>query len=276
MNAFHFILIAFIIFFADGSIASAQCIPPPSGMVAWWPMDDTTGAARLIDIIGGNYATPSESPVGAVQAPRSVKGKVGGAIEFKKFGNTGLCGARVSPDGALYKIGTADFTIDAWIKFPASKAVDRSHYIVNRYDRTTTRGYGLSIVSRSVINNQRMEFTWGDGSNSATVQTTRAIAPNRWHHVAVTFARNAGGKALDIRLYVDGSQLGQQVRKAQRVGRLANSLFLEIGTQPSSLDQPITLDELEIFNRALDSSEVRSIWAADRFGKCKTLPGGLK
>jgi hypothetical protein len=37
-------------------------------MVAWWPMDDTTGAASLMDIISGNNATPSASPVGALNS----------------------------------------------------------------------------------------------------------------------------------------------------------------------------------------------------------------
>jgi hypothetical protein len=115
-----------------------------------------------------------------------------------------------------------------------------------------------------------------DGRNGATVKTTQTIVPNQWHHVAVTFARNVGRKALDIRLYVDGSQQGQQVGKPPGLSSLVNYLFLEIGSQPGSIDEPIAIDELEIFNRALDSLEVRTIWAADSLGKYKTSTGVIE
>jgi hypothetical protein len=92
-----------------------QCVPPPADLVAWWPLDETSGATTLQDIIGGNNATPNASPVGAAQAPSSVSGKVGGAIQFGKFSG-GLSSAQVSPSSALKNIGAGDFTIDAWIK----------------------------------------------------------------------------------------------------------------------------------------------------------------
>jgi hypothetical protein len=276
MKTFRFLLIAVIVILADGGIAPGQCVPAPSGMVAWWPMDDTTGAASLIDIISGNNAEPMESPVGAFQAPRSVKGKVNGAIKFQKFDRTGLCGARVSAQGALQHIGSADFTIDAWIKFPPPKAVDRSHYIIRKFHGHARLGYCLYIVSRGAINNARLEFIWGDGGNIDTLQTTRAITPNRWHHVAVTFARNVGKKALDIGVYVDGSRQVHYSGNPRYLTSLVNFIIMQIGSQPSSDDEPITIDELTIFNRALNSSEVRTIWAVGGSGKCKPSPGVSK
>jgi hypothetical protein len=51
---------------------------------------------------------------------------------------------------------------------------------------------------------------------------------------------------------------------------------MQIGAQPSSDDQQITIDELEIFNRALDASEIRGIWTAGGSGKCKPASGAIK
>jgi hypothetical protein len=277
MKTSRFLLCAIVLILVNGEPVSGQCIPAPPGLVAWWPMDDLTGSVRLIDIIGGNNGEPSnDSHVGAFQAPRSVKGKVGRAIEFQKFDRTGLCGATVSAQGELQHIGSADFTIDAWIKFPLPNAIDRCHYIVRKCHGDAKKGYGLYIVSRGAISNSRLEFLWGDGSTMDTVRTIRIITPDRWHHVAVTFARDAGKNALDIRLYVDGSQQTHHGGNPPKLGSLVNYIIMQIGSQPSSDDQQITIDELDVFNRALDASEIRGIWAAGSSGKCTPTPGALK
>jgi len=243
------------------------CIAPPPNMVAWWPLDESSGATSLQDIIGGNNATPFASPVGAGQAPQPVPGVVNGAIDFPKFGN-GLSGAAVSPQGALAAIGSADFTIDAWVQFPPAPA-NRLHYVVNKFDVSQNRGYALYVISPGTTGNERLELQWGDGSNGSTVQTTSPITPTQWHHVAATFARNVGGNALDIRLYVDGVQQGQQVGNPPSVGSLVNFLVLEIGQEPSTVDEPVSIDELEIFDRALGLQEIQDIVNAGSAGKCK-------
>ena len=246
------------------------CAPPPPNMVAWWPLDEGSGATSFQDIIGGNNATPFASPVGAAQGPQPVSGKVGGAMQFPKFGN-GLSGARVSPQGALVNIGAADFTIDAWVQVPPASA-NRLHYLVNKFDATQNKGYALYVVSPGVPGNERLEFKWGDGTNVSTVQTNSSLTTGQWHHVAVTFARNVGGFALDIRLYLDGAQQGQQTENPPGLGSLVNFLVLEIGWQPGTIDEPITIDELEIFNRALTGAEIQSIYNAGSAGKCLPQP----
>lgn len=259
-------------------VLAAACITPPSGLVGWWPMDELAGSASvpgatsLQDIIGGNDATPFASPVGAAQGPQPVPGVVGGAMHFPKFGN-GLSGARVSPQGALATIGAAAFTIDAWVQVPPAPA-NRLHYIVNKFDVFQNRGYALYVVSPGVAGNERLEFMWGDGAIVSTVQTISSLTTGQWHHVAVTFARNVGGAALDIRLYVDGAQQGQQTGNPPGLGSLVNFVFLEIGWQPSTLDEPITIDELEIFNVALAAADVQAIFNAGSAGKCKCVTGG--
>ncbi len=252
------------------------CVPPPSGMVAWWPFDEGAGATSFQDLIGGNNATPFASPVGGAQAPQPVSGTVNGAIHFPKFGN-GLSGAQVSPQGALVTVGAADFTIDAWVEFQSAPA-NRLHYIVNRFDTVQNMGYALYVISPGIAGNERLEFKWGDGTNVSTVQTSPPITPGQFHHVAVTFARNVSGNALDIRLYVDGAQQGQQTGNPPGLGSLANFLFLEIGQQPGTIDEPITIDELEIFNVALSLSDIQSIYNAGSAGKCKPCvqpPSGM-
>jgi hypothetical protein len=252
------------------------CASPPSGMVAWWPLDEGTGATSLQDIIGGNNggnnATLFASPLGAAQAPQPVSGMVNGAIHFPKFGN-GLSGAHVGPQGALAGVGSANFTIDAWVEFQSAPA-NRLHYIVNKFDTAQNKGYALYVISPGITGNERLEFKWGDGTIVSTVQTISPVTPGQWHHVAMTFARNVGPNALDIRLYVDGIQQGQQTGNPPGLGSLVNFVFLEIGQQPGTIDEPITIDELEIFNVALSLSDIQAIYNAGSAGKCKCGTGG--
>jgi uncharacterized repeat protein (TIGR01451 family)/fimbrial isopeptide formation D2 family protein len=255
--------------FAAGSAGKCKCscVAPPAHMVGWWPLDEGAGATSFQDLIGGNNATPFASPVGGAQAPQPVSGTVNGATHFPKFGN-GLSGARVSPQGALATVGSADFTIDAWVESQSAPA-NQPHYIVNKFDSVQNKGYALYVISPGIAGNERLEFKWGDGVTVSTVQTISPLTPGQWHHVAVTFARNVGGNALDIRLYVDGVQQGHQTANPPGLGSLVNFVFLEIGWQPSTLDEPITIDELEIFNVALPQSDLQSIYGAGFAGKCK-------
>ena len=48
---------------------------------------------------------------------------------------------------------------------------------------------------------------------------------------------------------------------------------LLIGNNPFNPHWNISIDELELFNKALDTLEVSSIWNAGSAGKCKTLVG---
>ncbi len=256
------------LYFGNKQDSIIGCIEPPQGMVAWWPLDEASGADCLEDIINNNNATLFNSPVGSTQAPQSIAGKVDGAIEFSKFGN-GLSGARVSPQGALYDIGISDFSIDAWIKFPASSAPGRLHYIVNKFNVNTSKGYALYIVSPGIINNERLAFKWGDGNTVSTVSTIQYITPNQWHHVTVTFARNIDGYYFDVRLFVDGIQKGHSLGGSQEINSLVNSNNLEIGQQPGNIDEAIAIDELEIFNRTLLHGEIQTLFNAGSYGKCK-------
>ena len=97
-----------------------------------------------------------------------------------------------------------------------------------------------------------------------------------WHHVAVTVDRllpsSTTGK---IQWYHNGSPIAFSLTDNAGLspGSLANNSPLRVGTRTAATS--LTgwfqgdLDELEIFNRVLSSSEVKSIFNAGPFGKCK-------
>jgi hypothetical protein len=255
------------------------------GPIACWPMNDSNGSTVLQEVINGNNAGPAKSPVGAAQAPQPIAGQFGGAIDFVKFPGSGLTGAVVTNmSGALPFIGQGDFSIVTWIKFPPTSAQapptgpGGRHYILNKYDAPQKKGYALYVIRPSGSNSSYLEFLWGDGGGTSpqTLRSNNPIAPNQWHLVAVTFARNVGGIPLRVDLYVDGAPNGTYTSTATWLS-LVNFLTIMIGYQPSSVDEPIALDELQIYNRALTANEISQIYNAGSGTQpsCVRPPSGM-
>ena len=255
------------------------------GPIACWPMNDSNGSTVLQEVINGNNAGPAKSPVGAAQAPQPIAGQFGGAIDFVKFPGSGLTGAVVTNmSGALPSIGQGDFSIVTWIKFPPTSAQapptgpGGRHYILNKYDAPQKKGYALYVIRPSGSNSSYLEFLWGDGGGTSPqkLQSNTPITPNQWHLVAVTFARNVGSNSLVVTLYVDGAPKGTYTSTAPW-GSLVNFLTIMIGYQPSSVDEPIALDELQIYNRALTANEISQIYNAGSGTQpsCVQPPSGM-
>jgi len=257
------------------------------GPIACWPMNDSNGSTVLQEVINGNNAGPAKSPVGAAQAPQPIAGQFGGAIDFVKFPGSGLTGAVVTnTSGALPFIGQGDFSIVTWIKFPPTSASapptgpGGRHYILNKYgfSQGKVNGYALYVIRPSGSNSSYLEFLWGDGGGTSpqTLRSNTPITPNQWHLVAVTFARNVGSNSLVVTLYVDGAPKGTYTSTAPW-GSLVNFLTIMIGYQPSSVDEPIALDELQIYNRALTANEISQIYNAGSGTQpsCVQPPSGM-
>ncbi len=81
----------------------STCLPPPAGLVSWWPFDEMAGTIAA-DIRGPNPGT-------LINSPGFVPGKVGGGI---KLGNQTF--VKVLDDPTL-DFWYGNFSIDAWI-FP--------------------------------------------------------------------------------------------------------------------------------------------------------------
>src|SRR5258707_11631245 len=81
----------------------AQCVQPPNGLVAWFPLDETSGATvNDISIVAGNgtyLGSPSHSP-----------GMVAGALVLD-----GINDYVEVPNHAEINFGTNDFSMDAWV-----------------------------------------------------------------------------------------------------------------------------------------------------------------
>lgn len=237
--------------------ASGQCIPPPAGLISWWPADGNAN-----DIQDGNDGT-------LVGGAGFATGQFGEAFVFGGVSADGV----VVPDHPSLDFGpTDDFSIDAWILAEVSGS-SGVRVIVDKRDApngNTAVGYVLFLF------NGRLGFQLADaplvaGAHTNFVSPGPDLRDGTFHHVAVTVVRSSstGGK-----LYVDGVVVFT-FDPTLEPGNLSNNKPLLIGKHQTvgfSGAYRGRIDEVEIFDRALSASEILDLFNAID-GKCKDSDG---
>jgi len=234
---------------ADGFIVvtlyNPGCTPAPSNMIAWWPLDEQTGP-NAVDLQGTANGTWVGSPVQDF-------GIVQGALRF-------------TPTSYVNAIGVGnhnplDLTIDAWVKPTALPPSGTDAIIVDRnfmYEFAITSAGELLMVTQPCPVSQ--VFT----------SVGAGITPGVWKHVAVT----VNSVTDQVRFFVNGVAVGTAGPPYGGVSYCYNvPNRWTIGGDYTGL-----LDEVEIFTRALNQSEIVAIFNAGAFGKCRPCtapPNGM-
>ncbi|HEX8088345.1 MAG TPA: LamG domain-containing protein [Blastocatellia bacterium] len=225
------------------------CVPAPSRMVAWWPLDETTGTTAK-DIVGGNNGTYNSS-----SRPVPVPGKVAGALQFDELDF-------VQAPRTIPTHDYRDLTLDAWI-YPDDINTGLEMSVV-QYD---TFLYGLISVG-----NELLFFTQSPPTFFSVTSSGANIAAGTWTHVAVT----ADASTHKISFYVNGN-LVTTSPPIYNPTSLFEGTGWSIGGGPFEQFFGGKIDEVEVFERALSPQEIKDIFLADSHGKCKcvTPPNGL-
>ncbi|MEO8602010.1 MAG: LamG-like jellyroll fold domain-containing protein [bacterium] len=249
----------------------ARCVQPPDGMVAWFPMDDGGGPEVANAVRSDHPGRSGPASLGYPGAPLPVAGKVGGALRFD--GAASL--VRVA-DAAALNAGRGDFSLDAWIAVEPSAAAGVRPLVDKRDSGGVdggVRGYQVFLFNGR-LGVQLADGATGDNtcarSGAACTNYVAAgpdLADGRRHHIAVTLRR---GAQLALALYADGAAVLSE--PMPRGGALDNGADLLIGhSELAGQWFAGWIDELEIFNRALDAAEVARLIGAGSAGKCHRL-----
>jgi DNA-binding beta-propeller fold protein YncE len=260
-----------------------QCVAPPSGMVAWWKLDEQTGAAVVTDISGGygnNNGTPLASSIGPYPPgahPGPIPGStfpllnppamVGDSLYFYDQGHGGYI--TVLANSSL-NFGAGDFSIDAWV-YPVPLGTGGVRPIVDKLQLASNPVGGIGY--RLFILGDQVHFVLLDGVTA--VNTQAPITFGQWQHVAVV---RRGGAPNTVQVYINGQLVSTSTPVVGSVSNAANLLIGGIvpgasGLPPQFGYSEIAIDELEIFNRALSQSEIQSILNAGSEGKCPPTDG---
>jgi len=94
-----------------------------------------------------------------------------------------------------------------------------------------------------------------DGSDNVNIDSaTTAISDNNWHHIVLTVDRDTTDEG---KIYVDGAQSGSTTDISSVTGSISPSDDFSIGSIGSSSYYKGNIDEVVVYDRALDDDEVR-------------------
>jgi hypothetical protein len=198
--------------------------------------------------------------------PTPISGMVAGALSFA---GTQQANQYVEvPHSGEIDFGTGDISIDAWIRTDSNNTLEI--FIDKREDRPTIGPVGYSFF----LENGRLSFQLADDPNSwynYSDPTSLDLRDGEWHFVAVTVDRDQDDGGT---LYLDGQPI-HTFNPMNRPNSISNDGDLWIGKHHANSAFNIemwfdgALDEVELFNRTLDASEIQAIYQAGEHGKCK-------
>jgi uncharacterized repeat protein (TIGR01451 family) len=247
------------------------CAAAPTGMVAWYPLDEQIGATAVDDIapppdsLVDNVGTPQPgpiAPIGPNAGPAHVAGMVGaGALYF--YGPY----VEVASQAEL-NFGLGDFSIDGWVR-AVGCGPGRLSPIVDKLDTGSSTGFSFYLdqpLPATANLNLRVNGSVFTSSGTLVANAHPIVNTGPWYHLAVTVDRTLGGGTF----YINGSPAGTFTPPA---GSVTNSKPMWIGElRPSGARCEIAIDELEIFNRALSQAELSDVYNAGPAGKCRPHP----
>jgi len=219
----------------------------PSDLISWWP-----GEGDANDIWDGNPGTLQNGVTFA-------DGKAEQAFSFDGLDDY----LEVADDLFLNFWFNDDFSIDAWIWL---NAIDRHDIpIVSKWDGE--HGYYF------YLHNGSLSLVLADDSGFAPYDHTAGRIPSQqWVHVAVTVDRDDPN---GLKFYVN-SLLIAVFDPTNRPWNLVSSEPLRIGAARFGVHDSVenwwffngSIDEVEIFNRALTASEIQTLYDAGNIAKC--------
>jgi len=256
-----------------GGAVPGTCIEPPPTLVHWWTCDNLndfnnypfpSGARSLTLVKGGNASlTP---------------GFNGNACTFTTSAvltNTDSTGAatRVSDvylaaDDPSLNPGDGSYTVETWVN---ASTLASSGIVFIRYGFNANGG----LVSYSL--SQGANGTWlanvGDGVTQVDL-TGPEVEPNEWHHLALVIERNA---SLPSNTEAGGNRVGFSTATMYYDGVLADQKDISLmgSINPSGFQARMgdgflgSVDELSLYNSALNAEAIGQIFTAQGSGKGK-------
>jgi hypothetical protein len=228
---------------------------PPDGLQIHAPLDEAGGESVLVKTPAGPAPLACGPGVGGMA----------GVIAAKAF--------KVEP-GKTVAVPHADgfehdkqFSYGAWVRLPGSGLTGAA--MARMEEGPRYRGWDLWIQG----NRPGAHIVSGWNQDAIKVVGRKALKPNEWHHVFITY--DGRGKAEGVKVYLDGEEL-QTDREADNLkGSIHNTLPLKLGQrdQSSRIDN-LGLQDVRLYSRLLQPGEVAALPNAQKYGGILAKPAG--
>ena len=206
-------------------------------------LPEPASASRLAAGLAGSWNLDGSENVRLEGDASYAESPFGGGVAVDRQGDSVAVPASATPD-----VGEGDFTVAAWI-YPTQL---RRAGIVAFGALQYTQGWYLEMLNnRGTL---RLETTGPDKeSNGGVVSPPQMIRRGAWQHVAAVVRRGENA----ARLYVNGYLVAEGTVGP---GSLSNpELGLHIGRVPQGNAFRGKLDEVRVYRRALDESELQAL-----------------
>jgi hypothetical protein len=222
--------------FIDVGISALQLIANtftvPTDEIGYWPLDATNGTVA-VDATGDGY---NGTVSGAMWNPN---GKVNGCLSFNGVNNFVRITNPVS----------ADFSIVFWVKTTQNAGTGQWYNGAGLVDGDypgSANDFGTALVGG--------QFAFGIGNPDTTILSTSAINDGNWHQCVATRVQFTGA----LNLYVDGNLQATGAGNTNSLNASSVLMFGQIASGGGYFNG--SLDEIQIFNRALGNNEVTALY----------------
>jgi YD repeat-containing protein len=221
-----------------------------TGLLSYWRFGDAGGSSTLVDSFGTANATVVGSPTLGV----------GGAINGDSDTAAGFDGLDDAATANLSLSGTSKVTVEFWMKWNGF-ANDDDLAMEYTPNFNSTPG-GFLIDPNAPQAEGKFGVAIGNGSSRNNVFFTRPSA-GVWHHYAFVMDSSAAAAEV-IKPYVDGKAVSfTKADSGTGAGNFANSSLNFMSRAASSLFGAGSLDEVAIYNRALDATTIAAHYAGN-------------
>jgi hypothetical protein len=228
---------------------AGQGVAGPPGLLGHWKFDEGQGDVA-VDACG-------QENDGEIWGAEWVRGKFGTALWFDGSG------AYVSIPEIDGLDGSDEMTVEAWVYWEGT----------GRYPNIVTGGTWSPGGFLVFVNDRQCSFRMGrpgfsatgsrDGWREVSAPFLSPFAMSQWYHLAATFQRPV------IKTYVNGRQVGS-ANWDYPVGHRGD---LSIGKWGGAVSHQGLIDEVKLFNRALEAEEVAASYAKEAAARAAAPEG---
>jgi hypothetical protein len=186
------------------------------------------------------------------------KGKINGKAEWV----TGRSGQALKLNGSTYvDLGdlarferTDQVSYGGWVKIPKNG----SGALLARMDNNNAfRGFDCLISGGKIA--PHIIHQWPN--NAIKVQTKKALKPNQWQHVMVTY--DGSSKAAGVKIYVNGEPWEWNVQQDSLKDTIITEKSLLVGSRHPDSRLKGEVDDVRFYPRLLSETEVKQLAGAD-------------